>query len=348
MSWSRNWSAFQVGCSYIGTVVGAGFASGQEIYQFFGKFGSIAFVGVLFSVALFAFMGYRLMDLGRRLEATSYRELTVYLFGPVISKVVDWVLLVMLFGLTVAMLAGAGELFHERLGLNFQAGALVTIGVTFVTILGGTRGLLRANTLIVPMMIGFVFFAGVHTWLHRPAPPVDFAAPANSLVPILSAIVYAGLNVGLSVGVLVPLGREINDKQILRRGALLGAAGLGTMLVVILYVLLAYSPTALTYQLPMAYIAAKIGPVVQWMFILVLWGEIYSTLVGNVYSILVSFPSSRTLQRATRAGCLLLLALFLSHIGFSNIVGIGYPIFGWVSLLLLVALIFPSRKLMEH
>ena len=39
---------FQVAAVFIGTVVGAGLASGKEITQFFTSFGLTSFLGILF------------------------------------------------------------------------------------------------------------------------------------------------------------------------------------------------------------------------------------------------------------------------------------------------------------
>ncbi|MGB8957216.1 MAG: hypothetical protein WCC10_17725, partial [Tumebacillaceae bacterium] len=103
--------ALQIAFTYIGTVVGAGFASGQEILQFFTMLGPYAYPGILLATALFAWVGIQILMLGRKLNARSYRELTAYLFGPKLAGVVDIVMMVMLFFVTVAMLAGVGALF---------------------------------------------------------------------------------------------------------------------------------------------------------------------------------------------------------------------------------------------
>lgn len=46
-------TSFQVAATYVGAVMGAGFASGQEIQQFFARFGYWGLVGVVLSSFLF-------------------------------------------------------------------------------------------------------------------------------------------------------------------------------------------------------------------------------------------------------------------------------------------------------
>lgn len=49
----RSWkAALQIAFTYIGTVVGAGFASGKEIVEFFVQYGSQGLVGILLATGL--------------------------------------------------------------------------------------------------------------------------------------------------------------------------------------------------------------------------------------------------------------------------------------------------------
>jgi uncharacterized membrane protein YkvI len=49
---------WQVAFTYIGAVIGAGFASGQEIMRFFTRFGCWGAVGALLAGGFLAFLGY--------------------------------------------------------------------------------------------------------------------------------------------------------------------------------------------------------------------------------------------------------------------------------------------------
>lgn len=347
MQSGRRLTTFQVACTYIGTVVGAGFASGQEIYQFFGRFGAFGFVTVAVSVCLFAWLGYLIMRMGQRMQMKSYQELTNHLFGPSVAYVVNWVIWLMMFGMTVAMLAGAGQLFHEHLSIPFQVGGAVTVLVTFFTVTKGIRGILRINTVIVPFMVSFVFLASQSSLLHvHQVLQTLWQSPLSirsSSAALVSALVYCALNVGLSIGVLVPVGAAATNEVTLRRGAMLGAAGLGAMMLAILVTLLRH-PEALSYEVPMAHVAAQFGLLLQWAFVFVLWGEIFSTLVGNVYAVVAQVPRWAWLSRGRFAAIILLAAFLCSHVGFANFVAYGYTLFGWASLCLLIALIAKSQR----
>jgi len=47
--------SFQIGSAFVGLIVGAGFASGQEIMQYFTSFGLMGIVGAVVATVVFAF-----------------------------------------------------------------------------------------------------------------------------------------------------------------------------------------------------------------------------------------------------------------------------------------------------
>jgi Uncharacterized membrane protein len=66
---------------YAGTVIGAGFASGQEIMQFFISFGVYGLWGAGLATVLFVYLGLLVMLLAVRLQAVNYQDLLRYLLG---------------------------------------------------------------------------------------------------------------------------------------------------------------------------------------------------------------------------------------------------------------------------
>ncbi|MCL6453809.1 MAG: hypothetical protein K6T78_09400 [Alicyclobacillus sp.] len=341
----RAWTVFQVACTYVGTVVGAGFASGQEVFQFFARFGNVGYWAIGATTLLFGWLGYCMMDVGARLRARSYREMNRYLFGRRFGGVMNGFMLVMLFGVTVAMVAGAGALVQERAHVPFDVGALLTVGVTFLTIFGGIAGVKRANAVIVPVMVSFVlgaalYAAHTHGWQAAWQAGQGYSLPSLAMSGI-SAILYGALNCGLAAGVLVPLGADVGrqDRAALRWGAWFGAAGLGVMLAAVMFTLYTFFPEDISFSVPMGYVASQMGPRVQWLFVLVLWCEIYSTLVGNAFALGAQFDGLGERRQTLVIAATLFVAYVLSHLGFRNLVAYGYTAFAWVSCLILFGFI---------
>ena len=71
----------QVAFTYIGALVGAGFASGQESLQFFTVFGANGIIGAVFSGLLFGLFGLLVIKITSREKMSNYGQLLQYLFG---------------------------------------------------------------------------------------------------------------------------------------------------------------------------------------------------------------------------------------------------------------------------
>ena len=50
----KKWNAGSIGLTFAGSFLGAGYVSGQELWQFFGSFGGGGLLGVLAAMALLA------------------------------------------------------------------------------------------------------------------------------------------------------------------------------------------------------------------------------------------------------------------------------------------------------
>ncbi|MGI6126255.1 MAG: hypothetical protein ACOYEF_04750, partial [Planifilum sp.] len=109
-------NSIRIAGAYVGLIVGAGFASGQEILQFFTSFGWAGTFGVALATALFAWLGMQITRWGCRLQAASHKEVICFLCGRYLGRVVDWIVTFFLFGVTAVMIAGAGSIFAQQFG----------------------------------------------------------------------------------------------------------------------------------------------------------------------------------------------------------------------------------------
>ena len=59
----------------IGTIIGAGFASGQEIYSFFNIYGENGLIGILLSCVIIGIVIYKVLTLSNEKSISTYQEL---------------------------------------------------------------------------------------------------------------------------------------------------------------------------------------------------------------------------------------------------------------------------------
>src|SRR5690625_2081105 len=98
----------KMGSAFIGIIVGAGFASGQEVLQYFTSFGYAGTLSAIVATGLFAYLGATLTKLGSRMQTTSHKEVIYQISGRYLGVIVDYIIIFTLFGVAVVMIAGAG------------------------------------------------------------------------------------------------------------------------------------------------------------------------------------------------------------------------------------------------
>ena len=111
---SRISGIIQIAAVYVGTIVGAGFATGREIVEFFSQYGFYGFIGIILTGYLFILLGTKIMLLALSINAQTYQELNSYLFGQKWGWIINLLFFIMLFGVTAVMLSGAGAVFEEQ------------------------------------------------------------------------------------------------------------------------------------------------------------------------------------------------------------------------------------------
>lgn len=332
--------ASRIGFTYIGTVVGAGFASGQEILQFFTLFGEQGLWGVLVATVLFAWLGTRMMCLGCRLQARSYEEFNQFLFGERWGPMMTALISVMLLGVTSAMMSGTGALFAEQLGLSFHAGVVFTALLSFFFIVRGMDGLLSVNSLVVPLMFLFIVLVAGHVWhsgdLTSVIALIPSPEPSNWLS---SAFVYVSFNLVLTQAVLVPLGAEIADERTIKLGGWIGGIGLGIMLFACNLALQLHWQEVAQLEIPMGYVISTLGVGVKFIFLAMMWAEIFTSLIGNVYGLTANLSQVMPLKKPVIMLLIFGVSYLFSLVGFPTLVHYLYPLFGYCGLVVLTVMV---------
>lgn len=335
MNWKK---AFQLGFVYVGSVVGAGFATGREIVEFFSKFGSLGILGIAIAGLCFIYFGKKMMLLALRVRAENYYELNQYIFGPFFAPLINIVMSVMLIGVTAVMLSGAGSIFEEQLESSKFVGVLLTIILGLIVLVVGTKGLVFVNMIIVPLLI---FCSLLLAILSIGFP--EFVVKVREVERVnwqflSSAFAYVGFNVTLVQAVLVPAAIEIDDERIVRAGGTIG--GFILMLVLLSsHVTLVQLPDVERFQIPMAVMVKQLAPSLFFLFLFMVYGEIFSSIIGNIYGLERFIGKSIAVHPFWIGFFIFLITYFISRIDYSVLLGALYPLFGYLSLIFLLLLL---------
>lgn len=340
MEESKKLSALPIAGAFIGTVVGAGFATGQEVFQFFTVFGRFSVLGIMLAAFLFCYFGLLIMIFSRRLKAVSHLDLVRYTSGNKIGILLDWFITLSFLGVLVVMAAGAGAVAEEQLGFSSLAGSLLIMILTFGTVLSGLNNVIKTIGLIVPFLLVTVLAVALISIISNPISPEKLShlhsvPPAAAANWASSSILYVSYNLLLAVAILAPLGTAAKNRDSLLKGAFLGGLGLGAGLLAINFALLSGLPQILAYEVPMVYLASSFHPLLALAYGIILLLEIFSTTVSVLFGF-VSRMALNSRQKFFWAGFASLSSILASQLGFSRIVATVYPLMGYFGIIFLV------------
>ena len=333
---SRTGRIFGMAATYIGTVVGAGFASGQEILTFFARFGPCGFGGLALASLLLALTAERALALGAGTgQGNTYYQSLLAMFGDRLAPYIDTAILLFLCVLVGVMLAGAGAL---ALALDCPAwlGILITACLGLLVLAADIPGIVTVNKLVVPYLIPIAAAVALGSLggNHLSSPP------ANRSGWFPAALLYASYNTVLSFPVLIALGAAERDYRVRRLASIFGTGGLFLMGGLILTALLGCSATAMTAEAPMAAMAIGMGKTIGLAYSLLLWAGMFTSLLANAYGAAIRFRQIFGGPLIVWAGATMALGIILSRFGFVRLVRTAYPAFGLFSLLILVRLLW--------
>ena len=185
----------KVAALFVGSVVGAGFATGQEVRLFFGSDGvaSLLVTSLFLAVCCFCFLQ---VGAGRLLNAR-------------VTLIADALVSLCSFAVYAAMIAAAEQLLFEATG---QAGFSALFAVGCLLLLNKGKGALCVlNVVAVPLMAVIIVVVGVRSGAR--------VEGGFSLLPALS---YGGMNLLFSGALMAKEGERIALRERITASALAG------------------------------------------------------------------------------------------------------------------------------
>lgn len=326
----------------MGTIVGAGFASGQEVLQYFNVYGATGLWSILITTVLFVFFGYTILMIGHKLNAKSHLEVIRFANGKILGFIVDLIITIFLFGALSAMIAGAGAVFEEQFGWSPLLGNLLMAVVTLITVVLGISGVINAISYVVLVLLASIVFVAIYSLTTNPIVANDWAIAAtlSGAAPnwFLSAINYASYNLVIAVAILAPMGARTKSSKPLFWGAIWGGLSLGIGITCIYLSILTDIESASQMEIPMIQIAANISRFFQMIFSVILFAEIYTTAVGNLYGFVARISQLLNVKRYWLLIAATVASFGVSQFGFSNMVKYLYPMVGYGGMILLIGL----------
>lgn len=342
---ARVWGA---AAAVISAVVGAGFASGREVAQFFAVFGPRSAAGIVIATVLLGGLSLATMTLASRHQAQDHGQLLSLLLPGALGHAAALVIDMMTFQSLTVMLSGSAT----ALSLTWQLDPEVTSALTALLALGiAFRG--HAAFMGINGWLGVLLCLGIF-WVTSlpPAPSVQadiYMLPPSPGSPLsnwmVAAVLYAGYNFPTLGALFVSLrpGRRSSHRE-RHIGVVIGLSIIGYLLARGCTAIQEGGPAVLHSPMPFLLLAqmhppGAVSPTA--LYAAILWLAMFSTALANL--LVLRARLQQWFHRRQLVLVLLALLTFcswmLADVGFASLVGWGYPAFGIIGMAMPVAVV---------
>ncbi len=365
---STDWRAvIRIAGAYVAWVMGSGFATGQEILQFFTSYGYYSFALLGINLVGFLLIGPMLLQAGRAHSGDPSYDHFIYFCGKKAGTVYSWFLPLSMFAGMVILISGAGATLEEYYGLNHYVGALLMAAMALTAYLIGFHRFVRIVSFIGPAIIVFSIFVGIVTVCRdfdglaqvgsamvggdasamsggaegasygaaaSDASSVAAAMEARQPVPWwwLSGLLYISYNLCGGSKYYSALGMTAPSAREARLGGVIGTIALMASILLMNTAMLTDIGNTAVLDVPTLYLARKIAFGLGAVFSVILIMGIFSSCSAMLWTISEKFVVQGTRRSKLFAGCTSLCAFLLGLLPFAGLVGVVYTILGYIGL----------------
>lgn len=339
-------------------MIGSGFATGQEVMQFFTAYGLYSIIGIFISMFLFAWSSSVIMKHGFDNKRNENYNAFHYFCGKILGTFLEYFVPVFLFAVVVLMISGAGATMNQYFGLPHIVGAafmavLVLVSNMFglkrlIDIIGGLGPITIIFVIVISLIALFNNFEGLSNVGESMKQLGELPmATASKNTWWLAGILYVAYNVTGSIPFLSEMGKEAVIKKEAVFGAVIGSVALMTAGLLLNLALLAYIKDISALPVPNLYFADLIGPAFGLIFAIILLCEIFSTAAPMMWISASKVGKEGTNKNRIAVVVLTILAFFGGQLPFGTLVGTVYPYTGYLGILVLIIIaikVFVGRK----
>ena len=337
--------SIQIAGAFVSLVVGAGFASGQEIMQYFTSFGVVSVLGCIVATIIFSFLGMTLAQIGSDLQTISHKEGIYHIGGRFFGPVLDLLISFVLFGIAIVMLAGAGSTFHQMYSFEPSFGSMLMVLAVIFTLLLNAESIINILSALTPYLLGVIFILLIYSlftmdYSISELNEIAKSQPSATSHWLLSAVLYVSFNFSAGAAMLLVVGGTVKDRRVAKRGGALGGIILGLLILLINAALFAKMDVVIGVEMPTLMLAEQIHPIVGIIMSIILLAMIYSTAVGTLYILAVRIVKPDRFVFKIIVIVLCIIGFAISLIGFTTLIGNMYAIMGYLGIILIITILW--------
>ncbi len=321
----------------IGALIGAGFASGQEIYIFFYQYGKKGILGILISSVLLALVSYKVLYICKEGKTTNYKSfLKTMIKQEKLLEIFNTIMNLFILMTFYIMIAGFGAYFEQQFKIPSFIGSSVLAGICYLVFLKDISGLIKVSQYIVPLLIGSLLLIGISVVDIRNILEISkYVLENTSWNWLIDSILYGSYNTILLIPVLIAVRNLVCNRKAQKITAICVMILVILLSMIVFLVLTRIDVDIKNLEMPAVYVVSKTSNIFEYIYGFIILSSILTTSISLGTSLLENVANTPKKYRQY-AIMVCVSAVLISNIGFSNLVNLLYPVFGYIGLIQII------------
>ena len=194
--------------------MGAGFATGQEIYIFFGQYKMYGIIGIIISTTIISYILYIVLDNIRQYNIRNYDEYIKRIFknNKFLCYLNENIITVFLLLTFYIMELGFISLLWQQYGISKYIGMFVITLLSYIVLRGNVQSVVKTNIVLIPILIISMLYISISGIKIFGIEQVNLYAEPNKMC-IVNAVIYSSYNFIM----LFPLITSLNEKNMTKK-----------------------------------------------------------------------------------------------------------------------------------
>lgn len=344
-------------CTLIGTFIGAGFASGKEIYLFFFKYQVYGILGIIVSAIFIGYIIYKVLNISKRNDICNYNEFLNYLIKNKLIKIILINIIdVFLIISFCIMVSGFSAFIYQEFNINIIIGFIFMLMCSYCAFKRKVTGIIKINNILIPIIIFIIFFIvikkvnlyelnfinGLNGEVFNINNFINNCKIENFKFFIFS-ILYANYNLLTIIPIVVTMSNVTKNKKEIKYSSIICSLIIFILSMSIFAILSQSNFNVSNLEMPVVFIVGKYGIFYKYIYCLVVGIAIFTTAISVGYGYLQNYENNK--EKYNKKIILLILCSIIAiPIGFSKLIELLYPIFGGIGLVQSLYVIKKKRK----
>lgn len=331
---------------YTATIIGAGFASGQEIIQFFSMYYTGGFFGVILAGFLFSIIGYIVLNKVYTERIKNYDEFLFPMMGYFLGRIMEFIVMLFLVCIMSVMVSGMGNILMELTGLELRYCVVISAVACLIAIMTNIKGIVTLSTFISPILILGIIFIGLYILATKDTSVFNLADKMRTVTNnwVFSSILYVSYNTILSTMILTGMLPYLKSKKVSTWSGIIGGGMLCLTALILNSALYFFYPHSIAGEIPVLSIVQNNSFILAKIYSAVLILAMFTSAITSGYCLTERIKTKMNVNYKLIAVVLCALIIPMSSLGFSNLISMLYPIFGYLGLFLLLVIILQFIK----